>query len=77
MQKFLHILKEQTQKKKLLPKNKFKMATKFKMTTKTKFTCKKLQNLFFQKKNQGFFSFFSKIQNGAYIQHGYFFGIFF
>jgi hypothetical protein len=37
MVRFLHILEEQTQKKNLLPKTKFKMTAKFKMATKTKF----------------------------------------
>jgi hypothetical protein len=47
MQKFLHILEEQTQKKNiLLLKNKFKMAAKFKMATKTKFASKKFQGCF-------------------------------
>jgi hypothetical protein len=42
MQKFLHILKEQTQKKNLkncYHKTKFKMTAKFKLAAKNKFAC--------------------------------------
>jgi hypothetical protein len=83
MQKFLHILSEQTQKKKLkilLLKINSKWPYNSRWRPKLNLLVKTTQIIFLQKKNQGCFSClntrkikFSKIQDGTYIQHGGFF----
>jgi hypothetical protein len=55
MQKFLHILEEQTKKNKKLLQKKNQNGRKFKMATKTKFACKNYKPSFLKKNISGLF----------------------
>jgi hypothetical protein len=83
MQTFLHFIEEQTQKKKkIVAKNRIQNG-RYIWRPKLYLIVKTTNHLFSKKKIQRCFSClnsflkFSKIQDGAYIQHGDFFGIFF